>query len=197
MELAMWYVGYGFGRRTAMRFSYLACTALALTLAACATGPTYKPATGPRTTGYSDERLADNRYRVTFQGNSSTRRATVENFLLLRSAEVTRDAGFAWFAFDQRDTEAKTSYYTPFAGYPGWGYGYYGGFGWYRHSWLYDPWDSYWAGNAYPSTRYEAVAEIVMLTPVQGKADPHALNAADVIARLGPAAVPPPESTPH
>ena len=58
---------------------------------------------------------------MTFRGNSATRRETVENFLLLRSAEVTRDAGYAWFAFDTRDTEAKTTYHTDFAGWPGWG----------------------------------------------------------------------------
>lgn len=175
-----------------MKFNYLACIALIAGLAACTTGPTYKPAEGPRGTGYTDQRLGENRYRVTFQGNSSTRRETVENFLLLRAAEVTRDAGFAYFTFDQRDTEAKTSYYSNFAGYPG--FGFHHGFGWYRHSWLYDPWDPFWAGNAYPTTRYEAYAEIIMLTPAQGRADPHALNAADVIARLGPAAAPPPAS---
>ena len=60
------------------------------------------------------------------------------------------------------------------------------------HSWLYDPWDPFWADNPIPRTRYEAYAEIVMLTPAQAKDDPHALNAADVIAHLGPAAAPPP-----
>jgi hypothetical protein len=174
-----------------MKFNHLACTALIVTLAACTTVPAYRPATTPQGIGYSDERLAENRYRVTFQGSASTRRETVEDFLLLRSAEVTRDAGFAYFAFDQRDTEAKQSY-TAFAGYPDWGFGWGRGFGRYRHNWLYDPWDPYWGGNTIPTTRYEAYAEIVMLTPAQAKADPHALNAADVIGRLSPAAAPPP-----
>ncbi|MEJ0043053.1 MAG: hypothetical protein WDM81_12975 [Rhizomicrobium sp.] len=174
-----------------MKINRLAVAFLVLSLSGCATSTPYKPAENSRATGYSDERLADNRFRVTFQGNSSTRRDTVENFLLLRSAEVTRDAGYAWFEFDNRDTEAKTTYHTDFAGYPGWGPGWGAGFGWYRHSWRYDPWDPFWHDTAFPTTRYEAYAEIVLLTPEQAKADPHALQASDVIARLGPQAAPP------
>lgn len=172
-----------------MKFNHLACTALALALAACTT-TTYRPAEGPRSTGYSDERLASNRYRVTFQGNSATRRETVENFLLLRAAEVTKNAGFEWFAFDQRDTESKTTYVAAFGGSPLWGPRW-GRFGFYHRSWLYDPWDPYWADNPIPRTRYEAYAEIVLLTPGQAKEDPHAMNAADVIAHIGPQAMPP------
>jgi len=174
-----------------MKFKHLACTTMVLALAACTTATPYQPAQGPSSAGYSDERLGENRYRVTFQGNSATRRETVENFLLLHAAEVTRNAGFEWFAFDQRDTEAKTTYITPFGGgYPYWG-PHWHRFGFYHHSWIHDPWDPFWADNPIPRTRYEAYAEIVMLTAAQAKDDPHAMNAADVIGRLGPAAAPP------
>ena len=173
-----------------MTFNRLVLLLLLPVLSACASPTTYMPATDDHGTGYTDQRLAENRYRVTFTGNSLTRREMVENFLLLRAAEVTRDAGYAWFAFDTRDTEAKTTYHTDFDPYPGWG----PGFGWYRHSWRYDPWDPYWDNTARPSTRYEAYAEIILLTPEQAKSDPHALQASDVIARLGPQAAPPPPS---
>jgi len=159
-----------------------------LALTACVTPAPYAPSTD-HGTGYSDERLAANRFRVTFQGNSATKRTTVEDFLLLRSAEVTRDAGFDWFVFDTRTTEAKTTYHTDFDD------GRFGrGFGWYWHSWAYDPWDPFWHDSAVaiPSTRYEAYAEIILLTPDQAKQDPHALQASDVIARLKPKAAPPP-----
>jgi hypothetical protein len=173
-----------------MKFKHQAISASFLALAGCAHPSAYLPAEGAHGSGYSDERLADNRYRVTFTGNSSTRRETVENFLLLRAAEVTRGAGYAWFVFDDRDTEAKTTYHTDFAGFGGEG----PGFGWYRHSWAYDPWDPFWGRGdvAFPTTRYEAYAEIVLLTPEQATSDAHALKADDVIARLGPAAAPPP-----
>ncbi len=107
-----------------MNFKLLAVYgAMVLALAGCASGPPYQPAERPRGSGYSDQRLADNRFRVTFTGNSVTRRQTVENFLLLRSAEVTRDAGFAWFVFDDRDTEAKTTYHHRLRGLSGLGAG--------------------------------------------------------------------------
>ena len=173
-----------------MNIKALALSSALMALAGCASPTAYQPAGDSGANGYADQRLAENRYRVTFQGNSLTKRETVENYLLLRSAEVTRDAGFAWFEFDDRDTKAKTTYHTDFAdpwfGRPG--------FGWYRHSWRYNPWDPFWAdqSEAVPITRYQAYAEIIMLTPEQAKADPHALQASDVIARLAAAAAPPP-----
>ncbi|HEY0107822.1 MAG TPA: hypothetical protein VGB91_17195 [Rhizomicrobium sp.] len=174
-----------------MNFKSLSASLVVLALAACTTPTAFVPATGGGP-GYSDERLATNRYRVTFVGNSATKRNMVENFLLLRSAEVARDAGFDWFEFDTRNTQAKTTYHTDFADYPGFG----PSFGWYWHSWAYDPWDPYWrsSSTAFPTTQYEAYAEIILLTPDQAKADPHALQASDVITRLGPQAAPPPAS---
>jgi hypothetical protein len=173
-----------------MDIKALALSAAVLALAGCASPTAYQPAGDTGANGYADQRLAENRYRVTFQGNSLTKRETVENYLLLRSAEVTHAAGYAWFEFDDRDTKAKTTYHSDFAG-PGFG----PRFGWYRHSWRYNPWDPFWAGasDAMPTTRYEAYAEIIMLTPDQAKSDPHALQASDVIARLGPGAVAPVE----
>jgi hypothetical protein len=170
-----------------MHFKHVMISLALLVMAACTTPTAYAPA-GDHGPGYSDQRLAENRYRVRFVGNSSTRRETVEDYLMLRAAEVTRDAGYAWFEFDTRSTEAKTTYHTDFDAYPGWG----PGFGWYWHSWAYDPWDPYWHSTAFPTTSYEAYAEIILLTPEQGKGNAHALQAADVIARLGPKAAPPP-----
>ena len=161
-----------------------------LALAGCTSPAVYRPADTEHRSGYSDERIADNRYRVTFRGNSATERETVENYLLLRAAEVTRDAGYGWFVFDTRNTESKTTYHTDFAGWPGWGPGWRAGFGGYWHSWPYGPFER--DATSIPTTRYEAYAEIILLTPDQAKADPHALRADDVITRLGPAAVRPP-----
>ena len=81
-----------------MTIKHLAVAAAFLALAACTTPTPFQPAANPGGPGYTDQRLAENRFRVTFTGNSATRRDQVENFLLLRSAEVTRDAGYQWFS---------------------------------------------------------------------------------------------------
>jgi hypothetical protein len=154
-----------------------------LLLAGCATGPApYQPKTADTYSGYTDQQLAQNRYRVTYSGTSSTPRAVVENYLLFRAAQVTQAAGFAAFAFDDRDTKAHTSYFTDDTGWFGHRH-----FGWYWSDWpLNDQIESR------PITRYEAYAEIVMLTADQAKADPRSLNALDVLSRLGPQVSPPP-----
>jgi hypothetical protein len=146
-----------------------------LVLAGCETGPVYRQSESAGSPGYSDQQLAANRYRVTFTGASTTRREVVENYLLLRSAEVTLKAGYHYFAFDTRDTKAKTSYQSEFMGWPG--------RGWYRHSWAFGPAPV----ETFTTTRYEAYAEIILLTDDQAKNDPHALGAQDVLDHIGPA----------
>lgn len=173
-------------------------------LAACAATPTpYAPKTADTSTGYTDQQLDHNRFRVTFTGNSSTSRETVENYLLLRAAEVTLGAGYDYFLFDTRDTKANTTYRTSFSGWPGWH-----GYGWYWHSWAYDPFgpDPFGPGpfgmdtTSRPITRYHAYAEIVLLTADQAKDEPRAANAREIIAHLRPppppAASPPPPAAP-
>lgn len=156
-----------------------------VTLAACETGPIYKPKGPGETVGYTDERLTENRFRVTFTGTRATPREEVENYLLRRAAEVTLQSGFSHFVFDTRDTEAKTYYRTDFGPWD-WGPPYGPRFHpWYWSSW---PMDAY----TYPTTRYTAFAEIVMLTSAQAAKEPRALTAQDVLARIG--GPPPPPS---
>ena len=155
----------------------------ALALSACATGPApYGPKPVDGGTGYTDTQLAQNRYRVTYTGTASTPRDVVENYLLFRAAQVTQGAGFAAFAFDDRDTKAHTTYFTDDFGM--WGFPH-RHFGWYWSGWD-DP------ATTTAITRYEAYAEIVMLTADQAKSDPRALLANDVLQRLGPKVLPPP-----
>lgn len=163
-----------------MNFNRIAIVSTFLALAACVAPTPYRAADPDHPQGYWDQRLAENRIRVSFRGNSATVREQVEDYLLLRSAEATREAGYSWFEFDTHDTEAKTTYYTDYA--------YWGpGFGWHRHRrFFFDPIGP--VGTTFPTTRYEAHAEIVLLTPQQAKGDSHSLRADDVIARLGPLA---------
>ncbi len=160
--------------------------AAALMLAACETPATYHPAERPGGIGYTDEQLAGNRWRVTFTGNSATRRETVENYLLLRAAEVTLKAGYHWFIFDTRNTEAQTTYHSDFVGWPGWR-----GRGWYWHSWPYGGWGAETDVTSRPVTAYDAYAEIVLLTDEQARNEPRAIKAQDVLDHIGPTAYPP------
>lgn len=69
-----------------------------LALAACATavGTAYAPA-GKNGYGYSDTRIEEGRYRITFAGDGATSPDTVEDFALLRAAELALAGGFDWF----------------------------------------------------------------------------------------------------
>ena len=81
-------------------------------LAGCMTPTPYAPRTEGQKTGYTDRALTQTRYRVTFTGNTVTPRETVESFLLLRAAEVTRAADYTNFVFDTRNTKPITSVLT-------------------------------------------------------------------------------------
>lgn len=158
-----------------LRFLSLAAAAGTL-LMGCETAATYHPRTDANGTGYSDEQLTGNRYRVSFTGNTATRRETVENFLLLHAAEVTLKAGYRFFLCDTRDTTAKTTYHSDFLGWSGWR-----GYGWYWHNWPFEP----IGVDSRAVTRYEAYAEIVLLTEGQAKTEPRAINASEVMDHLG------------
>jgi len=168
---------------------------VALGLAGCMTPTPYAPRLEGQATGYTDRALAQNRYRITFTGNTATPRETVETYLLLRAAEVARAAGSTHFMFDTRNTRANTTVQTvpygpppdPFWGRPR--YGYWGGWG--GWGFPYEP-----MHDVVVRTNYEAYAEIVLLTADQAAREPRALSAADVISRLGPDAVPPGPSRP-
>jgi hypothetical protein len=164
----------------------LAAACLLGLLSACATAPIYSQKVDGASTGYTDERLAQNRFRVTYTGGGSTVRETVEDFLLFRAAQVTLESRAAWFAFDTRDTSAHTTYLSSFNGFPRGP-----GFGW-RDRWDWWPDDG---AETTAITRYQAYAEIVTLSEAQAHTDPHALNAQDVITRLGPKVLPPPQAT--
>ena len=178
----------------ALPLKTLAMTVAAgLALAACATATPYQPAglNGQRG-GYAEQRLETNRYRVSFSGNSVTSREQVEMGLLLRSAELTVESGYDWFATVNRATGRGTRYvgtpdpsqarynslYGPDWG-PSWRY-YRGGF--------WSPWDR-WGANDFDVRqidRFEANAEIVLGRGPKPANDPNAFDAREVIQNLGP-----------
>jgi len=181
----------------------LLAAAASLALAACATSTPYQPVgTGGVRGGYAEQRLENDRFRVSFAGNSVTSREQVEMSLLLRSAELTKQNGFDWFATVNRATDRDTRYQTlggvgpysdPFygsryGGYWGPSWRFYGNGGW-------SPWGSPWGRGWGPGfddwdvrqiDRYEASSEIVMGRGAKPAGDPNAFDAGEVIANLGP-----------
>ncbi len=80
-----------------------------LLLTACATG--YQKE-GIFTNGYSDLKLADDRYVVTFRANEHTPSEKVMEFALKRAAELTLQHGYRYFAIlDQVETSKRHLYY--------------------------------------------------------------------------------------
>ena len=162
----------------------IAASALAIaTLGACETaGPTpYQPESASAR-GYSETKIEDNRWRISFKGNSLTGRETVENYMLYRAAELTLQSGYDNFTIVNRDTDKQSrtrqyggmymgsflsySYYVP------------------RYGWVgaYEP---YWTPSRYEQvTRYDAYAEILLGKGAKGS-DPNTFDARQVSQNLG------------
>jgi len=188
-----------------------AAIALSAGLAGCVTTPTpYQPYAKSKTTsgGFSEVRIENNRYRVTFAGNTLTTRQTVEGYLLYRAAELTVQNGYDWFSMADRTTDRKTrTYVDPDPFYSPW----YGGYGYWRPYWRYygggygwrgwDPFwgDPFWGGRVDVRTvdRFEAFAEVVMEKGQKPEGDVRAFDARAVMQNLGPRIQlpPPPKST--
>jgi len=171
----------------------VAAIGLAAALSACETATPYQPLRKGAATagGFADQKLDDNRFRVTFAGNDLTARETVETYLLYRAAELTVAQGFDWFETVDRHTETdRQTYVDPLYGPGPYGYGwgwrpswrYYGGFGW-------GGWGPYgrWGGADIQTVKkFEASAEIVMRHGPKPEGDARALDARAVMTNLGP-----------
>ena len=172
--------------------NFLIAAVAAAGLAACATSTPYQPAEKGGY-GFSEQRVEDAKYRITFRGNSSTSRETVENGLLFRAAELTLQNGYDYFIVLDSDTEESKRYSTtadPFLGayYYGYPRRYYAfpyyayGFGW------GNPYDSY----TREITRYSAVAFVSMGKGPKPADNPQAFDAREVVANLRESVLGPP-----
>jgi hypothetical protein len=155
-----------------------------LVLAACVGPAPYGPRQAGQATGYTDRQLAPNRYRITFTGNSATSREEVEDYLLRRAAEVTLAAGYGHFLFDTRDTEARTQYDVLGQPRPPFGPAFGPGFGFWRFHprWGYDPFGP--DVDIITTTRYQAYAEIVLLSDADAAREPRAVDARAVLQHI-------------
>lgn len=169
----------------------LALVAVAGLLAACATATPYQPSESAGY-GFHEQRIEDNRVRITFRGNTLTDRETVENYLLYRAAEVTAQSGFDYFIVANRDTEERTRLQGVGSSFgPRFAFDY-----WYfspRRGW--SPWyDPFWSDpvDYREVTRYEAVAEIAMFNGAKPANDANAFDAREVMRNLEGRIVRPP-----
>jgi len=166
------------------RFKHIAAAGAAgLILAACATPTPYKAADGNRDFGYSETRIETGKYRVTFRGNTNTDLSTVENYILLRAAELAVADGFGHFMILDDSESGRRSFNSFTSGFGGGVGGFgransFGGFG----------------GFGSASTRtnerrsYQINALIQAFPGEKDEDDLSAFNASDVITNLGPVA---------
>jgi hypothetical protein len=88
----------------------IALAVSAALLTACTTSPTlYGPRTAANGSGYSEYRLEDGRYRVTFQGNPGASANQISDYVLLRAAELALRDGYDWFRVADRMTQQSGS----------------------------------------------------------------------------------------
>ena len=162
---------------SARHLRWLSAAPLLLLLAACAMETPYQPSEGRY--GYSEQQIEENRYRITFAGNPSTPRETVQNYLLYRAAELTLQEGYDHFTIVDKDVERSTRYYSS---------GYIDDFDYYRFPSrrgtrrFYRP--SYYSSNAYPVSEYSSIADVVMAEGEKPEDDPKAYDALDVVQQL-------------
>jgi len=178
-----------------MRPRLILALAAAALAAACATTTPYQPA-DKRGLGYKNQQLETAKYRVTFQGNSLVDRATAENYVLLRAAQVTLENGFDSFEIVSQNADGLSTYRTSgtslgFGGLGGGGLFYGGGFGYGGFGGL--------ASNTSTTreSRSYVVGAVIEARKGPKPADnPMAFDARSVIESIGPTIAGPPAGQP-
>jgi hypothetical protein len=88
------------------RIVLAAAISAGLMLAACASAPAYSPAQSASGMGYTDQRIENDRFRVTFRGAPRMSSGDVHDYALMRAAQVTIENGGDWFEVVTADTDA-------------------------------------------------------------------------------------------
>ncbi|MEM9044233.1 MAG: hypothetical protein AAGC81_06035 [Pseudomonadota bacterium] len=159
------------------RYLIVGAIALIVGVSACTKPTPYAPA--EERFGYSDQAIEENRFKVSFGGNTVTSRDTVETYLLYRAAEVTLSEGFDWFRLADQETEVSTRYRAFSTG---------GGFGpfFFRSGFRSGFFTGIGTTTARPISRYEAFANILVYAGDKPAEDPSAYDARSVLQTLGP-----------
>ncbi len=160
----------------------LAASALGL-IASCTSTTPYGPVNTNAGYGFTESQVENNRWTVSFAGNSLTDLKTVETYLLYRAAELTSNQGYDYFIMVNRGVDEDRSLHSmrhPMR--PQFSYRYYHPYyGWRSY---YDPFFD--DVTTREITRYEATAEITMWRGPKPAQNPHAYNAEEVLINLSP-----------
>lgn len=80
-------------------------------LAACATTPPpYAAAASPTAAGYSETQIESNRYFVTYRAGGAADAQLLQDYALLRAADLTLQNGREWFWVDRRTLDDAGAY---------------------------------------------------------------------------------------
>jgi hypothetical protein len=91
------------------KFLVVVAALVSLSLSACATPTVYAPAGDRFASGFSDYRIEQGRYRVTFRGGGGAPEAQVADYALLRAADLTLRDGYDWFRVVDRERDVRGS----------------------------------------------------------------------------------------
>ena len=167
------------GFRTFRHVAAVTCLAV---VAACAYPTPYQPAATENGDGYTTQRIEQNRFRISFRGNSVTSRQTVDTYMLYRAAEVTLENAGDYFIIVNKDVDKNTGYEN-YGDDLAWGWG--GGWGWRHHGFA--------GGGGFDYTRpintYDAIADIVTYRGKKPDNNPYAYDAHEVANSVGPTVV--------
>jgi len=155
----------------------LAMGALFIFLSACATATPYQAERSGY--GYTEPIVEDGTYKITFRGNANTSRDLVEDYLLLRMAELTLVEGHTHFTVQAQGTDcfltvrtspnSECTIHKPHtAVYP-------------YYSLERDP---RWFWQSRTKTEFEAIAFFVMRDSAASQDEPHSYAARDVVDSL-------------
>lgn len=90
------------------RFAFF--TAILFLAAACASAPPpYAPATQQSAAGYSETQIEANRFFVTFRAPNGADASIIQDYALLRAADITLERGHEWFWVDRRTLDEQQS----------------------------------------------------------------------------------------
>lgn len=174
-------------------------TSLLMTTGCVSSSTPYQPISAANRIagGYSDEQIGEDRYRISFAGNSLTSREQVESYLLFRAAELTLERGYDWFVIEDRVLEHEVErvsrrdplydpWYDGYYGYwrPYWRY--YGAAGW--RAWYPYYGHSFWTDHVdiREVQRFEAIAEVKLGDGSMPEGNSRAFEAREVAERIGP-----------